>query len=390
MYKETGLPAAETRCRRHLASLYRQTGRLAEAEQALRGALPDRIASGDREGIVGLIALGELLTRTGRNEAAEHHFRRALQLCPKKKLMFERSEALAGLGGVLTTMKRFPEAEKAFRQALEIEMGEQGRHVTAALIHQSLYALYRSQDEIELAHRHLLQSNQMFKHARIPEYVAMSNFELSSFHLARMDHSSALELFNDAFARYTHLGKYQSAARIALQRAHQLIRDSDPGRNPIGEANSLALPAFLHLDRIRFQFDTSSDRQRWAGFVEWATTRTFQIAAAAGDRQLVADLIETRINSAAHTPAASNLPVTSTNQLSALADTLFSETASVNALTAAGSSRLLAGSSLPAQPGPLLLVPTNATVVGHRWALGDIYRASVYPLSHGQRAVAIF
>lgn len=381
IFKKNGRTSEEAQCLRHLASLYYQTGKWSDAENALRMSLPDPVSVGDPASVGTLISMGNLFARRRRNQDAERFYRRALELCPRKKLMTQRAEALAGLGKLLADMKRFAEALEALHSALQIELGDFGTQSGAAFVHQGLADVQRMQGRMDLAVSHLMQSNLMFRQARISAYVAMSNYELSSFRLSRMETAAAVQLYDEAFSGYSRLGKYQSAARIALRRAHDLIELSAPDRNGlIDESIHLALPAFLHLDRVRFQFNASSDRQSWARFVEWAASLTFKIAVLTEDPQLLSDLIETRINSAAHTAttrSGGNSPAAPSNGDYSVEDTLLAAGESHRSLIAAGTTRLLAGTSLPAQPGPLLLVPRSRST--RRVALEHFYQVSPYP-----------
>jgi hypothetical protein len=167
------------------------------------------------------------------------------------------------------------------------------------------------------------------------------------------------------------------------------------------------LPAALLLDSVRFQFRDATERVAWSIKAGGATALALELAAASRNPELVADLVETHINSVVHSPrngseqssapspdsfapeerrlaaravgielieAAENsdkAPFTATKPVQLRDGDGFE-----NRLVAVGTTRLLGSSGLPGTPPPLLVVPSR---VGHRLALAYWHNLPRYP-----------
>jgi hypothetical protein len=169
------------------------------------------------------------------------------------------------------------------------------------------------------------------------------------------------------------------------------------------------IPAALFLDSVRFQFRDATERVAWSVRAGVASALALELAAASKNPGLVADLVETHINSVVHGPRTggdgdpegdSGSGATMNRLVSTRATGIelieaagngqaapFTFTAgdignpeggtsSGEGVTAAGTTQLLGSAGLPGTPPPPLLIPSRA---GERMALASWHGQSRYP-----------
>lgn len=216
--------------------------------------------------------------------------------------------------------------------------------------------------------------------------------------LSRGHRAQALSTLADARACYDALG---ATARMANADAliGAAVLHSAPGRPADGDAAhalDLLVPAFLYLDGLRFQFPGTADRVAWKAQSAWVLRESLEAATAltaspdddavkSGTR-LIAELVETIINSGVHSSATGGAQT-----MTATARLLGSLGGSADPVRApgapaawaegpAGAGLLL--SDLPMRPPPRLLMPDKTIALQQYHQL----RAANYPDTMHQSA----
>ena len=196
--------------------------------------------------------------------------------------------------------------------------------------------------------------------------MAICELGLGRLLVERGSSAEARSMIGSARRRFECLGLEEWAARCSVELSATL----DDRRAAAG-----LLPALLALDAIRFQFPTASSRHAWRTSTEHATRRAFELAERLGDQRLVAELVETAINSGVHT-ASRHGPH---GDLKTTPDTSPAEVSSAAARTS-GTSRLLAGAELPLAPAPgLRMTAERVALITHRRVARRLYPALIAP-----------
>lgn len=243
-----------------------------------------------------------------------------------------------------------------------------------ASVHNDLGTLHQLAGRWDQAAQSFARALKLYESLNLLEGQARSLEGLSTSRLALHQPELSVELFIRSIELYRKQGLDQNAARTALRRADVLHRNGTPAT----EVLAMALPAALYLDAVRFQFRTAAERIAWSTTAADAMNLVLDLAAETSDPDLVAELIEARINATTHstedeigsmdaferavstaawgielTEAAANStprPFTSSTE---------EDSEDGESSTAAGTSMLLANSVLRATPPPPLLIPTN-------------------------------
>ena len=115
-----------------LATLYTQTGRVAQALEAHRGALELAIRQGDlgRQCAINC-NIGVALQMLGRLEEAESHYRQALSAALENGDYRIESQVTGNMATLLNRLKRFAEAESFYVRAIEIARRLKSRNLEA-------------------------------------------------------------------------------------------------------------------------------------------------------------------------------------------------------------------------------------------------------------------
>ncbi len=247
--------------------------------------------------------LGTLHRAAGRWNQALDSYTRALNLYtylerPKNQAMLHNN-----LGNLHKTAGRWNQALDSYTQALELytqlELIE-----GQATVHNNLGNLHQSAGRWNQALDSHTRALQLYTQLDLLEGQANVHDLLSSLAVAQSQPDAALNHFNTAVSLYQAQGLPQEAAWAAVARARGL-RSSKTGTT--AETLTLALPAALYLDTVRFQFRTAPERLAWASKAASATTLVLELAAETNDPQMVADLVETNINNTTHTTGAKTL-----------------------------------------------------------------------------------
>jgi hypothetical protein len=113
-------------------------------------------------------------------------------------------------------------------------------------------------------------------------------------------------VFDRAVELYEAQGLMQEAAWAAVARARARALCRWVGEQvPVEECLGLVVPATLFLDSVRFQFRDAPERIAWSARAGAASALALELAAVSMDPVLVADLVETHINSVVHAPRTS-------------------------------------------------------------------------------------
>lgn len=194
-------------------------------------------------------------------------------------------------------------------------------------------------------------------------------------------HDRSTKAFSEASVRYRSTDAYLELARWSSRRAWLLMTTAGTGRD-LGEVTELAVSAYIYADSLRTQFPQTSGRLAFESIHSWIRDRAFQYAHESNDPSLIADLIETAVNSADHhvredRQAGDGIPIIAEQDLSYVTS-LPQTTELRTAVVATGVTRLLASANLPAGPGPLLIIKSRAPVLS-RVALDRYHHSGSYP-----------
>ncbi|ORI21169.1 tetratricopeptide repeat protein [Rhodococcus sp. 1168] len=326
--EKSGISSAAASSDAHLSQLYLETGRLEESAQAFERArrafesmgATDRVAMLDQN-LAGLyISRGEL-------DAAEEGFLRATALFTRLGQRQKSALCRCNLGAVAILKSQFARAAHLIGEALK-ELRQDPAH----------------RRTVAWAERNCACAE-----------LLLGNKDRGLVHLGAA-RTAALEL-----------GTMLDAAKCDYIAA--LWDVSDTGDDRLREAVDLALPALQYLDAQRFQFNSAATREAWAKTVALWTSNLFDWAYRLGDEALMAELIESAINSGTHVSDTSTDFKAISMNLASFGHEIDGGV-NVPALdigTRAGS--LIAGAILPMQPPPMLVMPDG------RIALDPYFRA---------------
>lgn len=351
----------------NLGTLHRTAGRVKEATASFTRALKlyDTLDLPEREAGVH-INLGLLHREAGRGRESLASYLRALELYKTLNLPERQAEIYNAVGDLLRDAVQWSDAAASYVQALGLYEG-----------------------------------------LGLVEGQANSHERLGMLALARSDFSASLKSFDWAVGLYEAQGLVQDAAWAAVSRA-RVLRGLSGEEVTVGECLALVVPAALFLDSVRFQFRDASERVAWSVKAGAASALALELAAASEDPGLVADLVETHINSVVHNSRDRNNAGLETGAGTGDAGALLMSARAAgielieaagtgdkdpftaaagpdnpeaggsfgNGFVAAGTIRLLSHAGLPGSPPPFLLIPSRA---GDRMALGSWHERSRYP-----------
>lgn len=267
--------------------------------------------------------------------------------------------AVAGrIGGSATAESAIAEYEAAHPV-----LAQAGRHELAATCVLNIGVERHGIGDLSGAERNYVTARDQFAGLHGQERsVAMCELGLGRLHADRGNPSEARTALASARRRFAKLNLEEWTARCSVELSAVLADDT---------AADELVPAMLALDAIRFQFPTASSRHAWRTSTEHATQRAFELADRVGDRRLLAELVETAINSGVHTMSRHSSHVA----LNTTPDTNPAHTSPAAARTS-GTSRLLAGAELPLAPAPALqMAAGRVALVTHRSTARRLYPA---------------
>lgn len=206
--------------------------------------------------------------------------------------------------------------------------------------------------------------------------------------------NEGLALINESLTALIQFQRHEDAARFAISSAIEITRmgrEETRIKDHYRVALELAVPAFRYLNQSRSQFATVAERSMWETTIQRTMSRVLKMAAENEDQALIADLVEVSINSFIHT----NGRARGNHILDWEPERLRNEDADKPAhpdpgpdltpsikwdnapgLPLSGLTSLIAGSALPAQPGPNLIMPNRNYP---RVALSGFVTSSLFP-----------
>jgi len=411
------------RCAMALAFVHSHTGRYRTALELLGRAHTAASHSGQLRLLTEIeIETGAVLSASGRYAAARAALARAMAAAEQEDL---QASCHNNLGTVFTHIGRHDDAADAYQAAAQIyaSLDDELNQAICLMnlgIAYSASSLHTTDEAMETLRsaRHLLAG-------RRPDVAALCTLNIG----AHLQSSGAYDDAEAAYlsARATCLstpGQLANAARCMLSlgglytkwtppRRHDAIRELRNARrlyrqleldewaarctvhlaealvgDDLGGAASQTrlleelIPATMKLDAARFQFATSVDRIAWTATTAYAARLALSMAFDAADHRLVAELIESTINSGVHTVTTdvANPAITSTSP-----DRLVE--AGSDGANSASSLRLLAESVLPmVPPPPLRMSDTTVALVKYRRLARRLYNLDneVCVVGHGR------
>jgi tetratricopeptide (TPR) repeat protein len=289
-FEGDGTRAAELGHQRSAVLMYR--GDWAEAEEI---ALLTLAATPESLPIVPrlLISLGLICASTGRFDLAEDYFARAGDILgDTAELLSNRGYVAMRRGDLDTADELYTEAAVRFeelRLTADLAVCEQARGFIASargnpaaadeLLSTSLARFERHGLAIAAADTMLLASEQAYDRDDIAEMIRLAQqarevYEAQGIHerCAEVDYMIAASI-EEGLARSGY-GEHEAEA--------------------VSSALSLALPAALALEAVRYDFATSHARSQWMALSESAMELVFRLATRRQDQGLLFELIEFR------------------------------------------------------------------------------------------------
>ncbi|MFH5230871.1 hypothetical protein [Antrihabitans spumae] len=342
-------------------------GRIAEAEVALKQA---RVES-DHLGAAYEVAmidfhLGQVIGESGRLDLGDEVIGAARAGFARLGLP-EMVAATAGISAaMLFRRKDYAGAEAALRAA-EVGLPRiTDFAVDLALLRQNLASAILLQGGADRALPMMRRARDAIASGSIQrDFVAMCDMNIAVAELMRHRLDSAYASLRSARSGYSTMGATFFVAKadfidaaIAIARSqHQIALD-------------IAIPAAIFIDAQRFTFAQAASRIAWSELNAEFRVTLFDWVHKFGDKTMLADLVETSINSGTHFAGVG--PADPTVSMGALVGvgTATTDAASPNTRSAAapydlgGAAALLAGPVLPLRPPPLLIMHKGHTALG--------------------------
>lgn len=305
--------------------------------------------------------LGQLYLDTGRYESAEHTFRRARKGFEAIGASDRVAMVDQNLGGLYFVQDDLDAAESSFSRAREqfAYLGDRAKsavcqcNIGAVLFKKAQFA--RASSEFGIA---LVQLESTLDHRAVVAW-AHRNRACAEFMLG--DKERSLAFLGSSRQMSTELDMLTDVAKCDFLAA--LCQASVSGPGSVRAAIDLALPALLYLDAQRFQFASAAARKSWSTTISLWTVHVFEWAAELGDEMLLAELVESSVNSGTH------VSEVSAGALAALVEVGGSAAGSAIALDIADATTgvartLVAGAVLPMRPPPRLSMPDGRIALG--------------------------
>ncbi|MEU6582484.1 tetratricopeptide repeat protein [Nocardia sp. NPDC046763] len=320
----------------HLGMVYYETGRFTEADAAIqRGRARLEGASANRYGAMTEHLIGGMHLRAKRYPLAAEAFRSAEAALLRSGLPFQAAVTRLNLGTAIMMQSDFATGSALMTSAIDVLGADPG------------YRMYRAMGLLNLGCADMLLGRSTV-----------------TTHLTR------------ARQIYADLGMVVAMAKCDLLVAVSTAEPGDPQH--LRAALDHGVPAMLFLDAQRFGFADARSRISWETLHAEAQSAVFDWAHRLGDTALLADLVETAINSGTHvaehhsTVAQGDLQVT----LAALAasDADPGETSGDReppAPQASGAVALISGAMLPMRPSPTLRMPDGHVALASHLCAAD-------------------
>ncbi|MEW6207040.1 MAG: serine/threonine-protein kinase [Acidobacteriota bacterium] len=218
-----------------IGDTYRAIGRLDRAEPHFESALELRRALFGEDHIKtaeSLFYLGGVRSLRGNAGEAERLYRQALDIQRRRDEGNNLPYIMLDLVSLLSSKDEFIEAESLLIEAQEIFRQRYGEdHITAAIVREYLGATYYQWGDIEKAETHLREAMRLY--AKTPDSQTGSAIRhLSSIQMTRGNHKEALALISEAYDIYrkTHGEWHPFTASLFLSLAHSRYLQSKTAR----------------------------------------------------------------------------------------------------------------------------------------------------------------
>ncbi len=320
----------------HMGVLYLDSGRLDLAASALRRSRTAFETLGNAEAIALVDGnFGNMLMRRNDFAGAEAAFRRA-------------ADALEPSSGNANSSFVDPGTLARVDQCIAAAMVLQGNFAAAIVLLRRARAV--------LARESVMSSM----------YVAICDRTIALAEAGLGNTDAALAALDAA--RAANLG-YGATVEVAKSDLIGAGIAADGGAAMI-DVVARALPAAIFIDAQRFTFAHAASRIAWAELNLACRVSTFEWVHQLGDKTLMADLIETAVNSGTHVAAGTSPDPTGV--LRALVDVIGARGDDTEPHTRAAAqprsgaaAAFIAGAALPMQPPPLLIMPDGRVALRH-------------------------
>ncbi|MCC8929037.1 MULTISPECIES: tetratricopeptide repeat protein [Nocardiaceae] len=305
--------------------------------------------------------LGQLYLDTGRFDDSEHAFRRARQVLETVGAMDRLAMVEQNLGGLYLARGDLDAAELAYSRAHE-QFAGLGDSAKSAVCQCNIGAVAFKKEQFARASSLIGQA--LSRLERDPDqrrFVAWAHRNRACAELAQGNSEQSLVFLGSARRMSKELDALIDVAKCDFMAA--LCQASVPGHDRLRAAVDLALPALLYLDAQRFQFAGAAARRSWSTTISLWNSHVFKWAHELGDATLLADLIESAINSGTHVSEVSVDAHAALSEVSFSADS-DAPTMDVADAVAGVARTLIAGSVLPMRPPPRLSMPGGRIVLG--------------------------
>ncbi|GGN66221.1 tetratricopeptide repeat protein [Nocardia rhizosphaerihabitans] len=421
-----GMDGLRITCEQGLGALYRRMGRYTQARDLLTRALSAARSHDLAEMIANCLASMGLLEETlERYDQAEQYLLQA------REVNIERNDALGtaqnqrNLGAVYQKTGRVSEAREAVAAAWQIyKQHEIGRSV--ADCEHTLGDLASRVEQLDEAEQWQTSARAEFARLGILTGVAECDVSLGNIHSARQHHTLAIDAHRSALDAFERLGDELGVAACAhnlgtlysqllkFAEATDYFRRARAVYLEHGLQNSIAsvdlalasiefrrcqleglvdyqryiklaavledsLPALIFLDAQRFQFPKAATRHAWTRTVRSYLVDAFACAAQLGTATILADLVETVLNSGVHSVTAH--PNTQSTDPHGLDDgNQIAASEDVDDIVKEGAGMFFTADHLPMSPPPMLLMPDGRLALERYYRQADLrYRPVARP-----------
>lgn len=423
-FARLGREVSGARCTLNLGLVYRVTGRFHAARTAL-GAARDALLEGGHpmEAAEATMHLGVLNIAVGDYRCARRDLRNARLVFRARGQSLRAARCDLYLGNLALETGALESARRRYTAARAAFLAE-GRRRLASDCTMNLGLIHLVADEFEEADAALREALHAYRDLGLHHEEADCTVNIGTIHHQRGDQAMAVAAYREARAAYERLelpvdaahcslnlgiayrgaGDWEDALReLAVARAlfvdlglprDQAWCDLAAGRTLIGQARArgrtpstatmrgvldLWVPALLYLDSARFQLPTAAERRDWRARVAGWYADVFTLAAALGDAELVADLVDTAVN-AAHYPVTGTAEVPDAEARGARRPPRRHGYVETHRLVLAEANPLLTGTTLPIAPPPRLRSAYDHPVLRSAWdAVADRYSPDAAP-----------
>lgn len=260
--------------------------------------LGERVAACDQN-------LGIVYGAMGRYSEAEASFLRARGVFARLGLDKEVADCDLNLGNIQYATGRYEAAEVAYAAARAVFVRLGLDREVAGCDHNLGNIYHVTGREAGAA---FLRARRVYVRLGLDRDVADCDQNLGGISYSMSRYPEAEAAFLQAREVFARLGVHEAVAHcdvnrglVARQIAGQCLVGSDQWRSSLEVAVDSMVPAVMYLDAQRFQFPHAATRLAWSNSNrEWIAI-LFELAAELGDARLIAELVESAVNSGVHT-----------------------------------------------------------------------------------------